>query len=166
MSIQAHFLAQSIRYIQMNPTRIKNCIDRLSEDQIWKQPNESSNSIANLMLHLEGNIRQYIVSGLGDQADVRERSLEFSSRSTYKSEQIFDKLSQTIEAACLVISKLDDQQLDRMYSIQGFELSGVEVVLHVTEHLSYHTGQIALLTKMYLNQDLGFYAGLDLDITK
>ena len=166
MDIQSHFIEQSIRYIEMNPVRLKNCLERLSKDQIWHKPNENTNSIANLVLHLQGNVRQYIIAGLGRQEDNRNRDLEFSTRNTHTTSDLLSGFNQTVDEACSVIKSLNTEELNTIYSIQGFKLSGIEVIIHVTEHLSYHMGQIALLTKLQTNQDLGFYAGLDLNITK
>jgi uncharacterized damage-inducible protein DinB len=135
----------------------------LSDQELWNQPNEHANSIANLILHLCGNIHQYVISGLGREEDVRERQKEFDSREMIKKELLFKKISDTVNSAKQLISSSSAADLLTYFKIQAYELSGVGIIVHVVEHLSYHTGQIALLTKLLKNNDLGFYTGVDLD---
>ncbi|UOB19303.1 DinB family protein [Abyssalbus ytuae] len=158
------FIEQSIYRIKENTPRIEKCLNLLTEDEVWHQPNASTNSIANLILHLCGNIRQYAVSSLGYKDDLRERDLEFSIKGGLNKSQLTEKLTSTIEAATSIIEKLDEKELLKIRSVQGFEFSGIGIIIHVTEHYSYHTGQIALITKLLKNKDLGFFAGRDLNI--
>lgn len=144
--------------------RIDTCINRLSEEQIWHKPNENSNSIANLVLHLSGNIHQYIVSSLGESEDIRDRDLEFNSHETYSKKELLDILNNTCRLSTQTIKNVDEDALLRFRMVQGFELSGIGIITHVVEHFSYHVGQIALISKIHLNKDLGFYADLDLTI--
>lgn len=162
-NITQDFIAQSISYIELNPPRIENCLNRLTEEQVWDKPNENANSIANLILHLCGNITQYIVSSLGENADQRQRDLEFSTAGGYSKAELLAKIKRVTAEAVEVIRTQDSESLIQMRKVQGFDLSGVAIVVHVTEHYSYHVGQIALLTKLLCGQDLGFYAGLDLN---
>jgi len=143
--------------------QIKICLDMLSEDAIWQKPNESSNSIGNLMLHLCGNITQYGIASINREEDNRKRDEEFSATSGYTKEELFKKLSDTIADAKRAFYDAHLSELLRKRSVQGFNFSGVGNIIHVTEHLSYHTGQIALWTKMLKNTDLGFYGGVDLN---
>lgn len=148
-----------------NTERIKICLSKLSEDQVWDKPNASSNSIGNLILHLCGNIRQYIIFALGGETDVRERPLEFTAEQTHNKAELFELLVETTEAAKKVIAEQDEEELRAIKKVQGTTLDGVSIILHVVEHYSYHCGQIALLCKLHCNQDLGFYAGQDLNQT-
>ncbi len=151
--------------IDENSERIEKCLSLLNEDEVWHQANTSTNSIANLILHLCGNIRQYIIAGLGSEPDYRQRELEFAARNSHTIHELLEELSDTAENAKEVISALEEDDLIKMYSIQGFNLSGISVIVHVVEHYSYHCGQIALLTKLIKNQDLGFYDGQNLNLT-
>lgn len=146
-----------------NPPRIRICLDQLSEDQIWQKPNPSSNSIANLIIHLNGNITQYIVSALGGAPDERKRDEEFSRSAGLSKEKLQKTLEGTIEKSCEIIRNLDEDSLMRRRVVQGFDLTGIGIIIHVVEHLSYHTGQIAFWTKALNDKDLGFYQGLDLN---
>ncbi|MBS1771685.1 MAG: DUF1572 family protein [Bacteroidetes bacterium] len=158
------FLSQSMHRIELNTPRIARCLEELSEEELWHRPNESSNSIGNLILHLCGNITQYIISSLGNGADNRERDKEFSTTSGYTKAELIAMLENTVNNAIEVIKDCEEEQLLKTRSVQGFNYSGIGNILHVTEHYSYHTGQIALLTKIMKNKDLGFYAGMDLNV--
>jgi len=137
--------------------------EQLSEEEIWKRPNESLNSIGNLVLHLCGNITQYVISCLGETEDNRKRDLEFEQTSGYTKMELFKKLEDTVEIAKRVINDVSIAQLVKKREVQRFYFSGIGVVLHAVEHYSYHTGQIAFWTKQLKNIDLGFYDGMDLN---
>lgn len=142
---------------------IKICLNQLSEEQIWQKPNESSNSIANLILHLCGNITQYGISSIKNLEDNRQRDEEFSTTSGYTKAELIKMLEDTIDEAKRAFYEAPLEELLRKRYVQGFNFSGVGNIVHVTEHLSYHTGQIALWTKILNDKDLGFYSGVDLN---
>lgn len=139
-------------------------LEQLSEEDIWKRPNASLNSVGNLILHLCGNITQYVISSLGEIEDNRERDVEFSTESGFSKKELLDKLIETVDTAKRVIFDSNIEQLLKIRSVQGFSFSGIGVVIHVVEHYSYHTGQIAFWTKQLKNTDLGFYDGMDLNV--
>ena len=143
---------------------ISKCLHQLSEEELWKRPNEVSNSVGNLMLHLCGNIRQYIISGLGNRDDIRERDVEFSISGGYTKAVLLEKLHGILEESKGVLRTLDNEAWLTDYQVQGFTLSGIGIALHVVEHYAYHTGQIAFWTKLLKAKDLGFYEGMDLNI--
>jgi len=163
MSVRKEFTAQSIYYIDKSTPRIKTCLDQISEDQLWKKPSPVSNSIGNIILHLCGNITQYILSALGQVEDKRDRPKEFSAEGGYNRAELFSKLEKTVSDANKVIKGMNKKKLLKIYKVQGEELSGVGIIVHVTEHYSYHTGQVAFYTKLLTNQDLGFYKDIDLN---
>ncbi len=135
----------------------------LSDEEIWHRPNQSSNSVGNLVLHLCGNMTQYIISALGENEDKRERDSEFSAREGYTAAELLNKMK-TVNDECInMINGLDEKKLMREYFIQGGSMSGIGAVVHVTEHYSYHTGQIVYLTKALKDTDTGFYKGADLN---
>ena len=158
------FKEQAVFRINENTPRIKRCLDLLTEEQIWSKPNDSSNSIANLILHLSGNITQYILSSLASQPDIRNRDFEFEAENSHSKDELWTLISNTCKQACDAIMVCEEKELLRSRMVQGFELSGTGIVMHVVEHYSYHTGQIALITKLIRNVDLGFYADHDLNI--
>jgi uncharacterized damage-inducible protein DinB len=136
--------------------RILACLRMHSEKEIWWRPNAASNIIGNLLLHLSGNVRQWIVSGLGGVADRRNRDLEFSERGPVPRRALIRLLDKTVGDACKVLRRLRSADLARHYRIQGFRVTGMVAVSHVIEHFGYHTGQIIFLTKMKRSKDLGF----------
>lgn len=143
--------------------RIQACLEKLSDAEIWRRPNAETPSIGNLVLHLCGNVRQWIVSGLGGAPDVRRRSDEFAERGPIPRAVLIGRLNETLSAADATLRSLDAAALAKTYSIQGNEETGVAAVIHVVEHFSYHTGQIAYYVKSRQGVDLGFYAGQDLN---
>ncbi len=156
------FIEQSVYYIGLNPPRIRKCLSLLDENQIWIKPNEQSNSIGNLILHLCGNITQYVLSGLGGLKDERMRDREFTAKGGLTKAELLNKMEAVTDKAVAIIRAMDEKSLTALRMVQGFELTGTAIIIHVTEHFSYHIGQIALLTKLFDNKDLGFYEGVDL----
>lgn len=143
---------------------IQKSLNDISEEEFWHKPNDSLNSIGNLILHLCGNITQYIISSLGETEDLRNRDAEFSAKATANKNQTLKQLEHTVDTAKRVIFDTNISNLLKMRSVQGFTFSGVGVILHAVEHYSYHTGQIAFWVKQLKNKDLGFYDGIDLKI--
>ena len=162
--ISAEFIEQSICRINENTPRIIRCLNELSEEEIWLRPNPSSNSIGNLIFHLCGNITQYILSSLGNTKDERDRDKEFSATEGLTKDELKHKLVDTVNAAVNIIQSCTKKDLKRVRDVQGFQLSGIGIIIHVTEHYSYHTGQIAFRTKQLKNIDLKFYDGVDLNV--
>ena len=158
------FVEQSVSHLNQNTPRIIKCLAQLSEEEVWHRPNENSNSIGNLILHLCGNIRQYAISSLGNVPDNRIRDLEFYTREGYSKSELIEKLTQTVDDAVMVINCSTKTNLLQPRLVQGFNLTGIGIIIHVTEHYSYHTGQIAYYTKMVKDRDLGFYANVNLNV--
>ncbi len=136
--------------------RIVRCLRLLTEREIWRRPNAASNSVGNLVLHLEGNVRQWIISGLGGAPDIRQRDREFQELGPLPRRKLIAALEHTVREACRVIQQLRERDLTRTYTIQGFRVVGLAAVFHVTEHFSHHAGQIILATKMIRGEDLKF----------
>jgi uncharacterized damage-inducible protein DinB len=137
--------------------KIERCVERLTNEQIWWRANPESNSIGNLMLHLSGNARQWIVCGLGGEVDRRQRQTEFDEREEIPREELLGKLRTTVMEVSDVLARFDSARLLDEYQIQGSRVTALAAIFHVTEHFSMHSGQIILLTKMLANADLGFY---------
>jgi uncharacterized damage-inducible protein DinB len=151
------------RLFEESLTRILTCLDKLTNEQIWWRPNESSNSIGNLVLHLCGNVRQWIGSGLGDLEDHRKRQTEFDERRVISKENLVSELLTTMMMAREIISTLPENELLKLRPVQTFEETGLTILIHVTEHFSYHTGQIAYITKLLSDSALAFYEGIALE---
>ena len=137
--------------------KLERCLEQLNDEQIWWRPNEESNSIGNLLLHLCGNARQWIVSGLGGAADARVRQQEFDQRDIIGRGDLMLRLRATLGDVDSVLRDFDSDRLLEVHSIQGKDVTALEAIFHVTEHFSMHTGQIILLTKLLTARDLHFY---------
>lgn len=137
--------------------RVRIAVSQLTDEQIWWRPNEASNSIGNLLLHLSGNVRQWIISGVGGAPDERQRQQEFDARSSMSASELLAGLQETVAQAVRVLKNLNVSQLSEHRSIQGNNVPVLEAIYHVVEHFSMHTGQILLLTKMITAKDLQLY---------
>jgi len=137
--------------------KIERCLERLNDEQVWWRACEQSNSVGNLLLHLEGNARQWVVGGLGGAPDRREREREFAERGGLPRVRLLAALRATLEEADGVLARLDPEALLETWRIQGLEVTALAAVFHVVEHFSMHTGQIILLTKQLTGGDLAFY---------
>jgi len=137
--------------------KIERCLELLKDEQIWWRANPQSNSIGNLLLHLSGNVRQWIVSGVGGDSDARDRDSEFAQREVIPRDELLSKLKQTLSEADTALARFDsDRLLDRL-EIQGCDVTALEAILHVVEHFSMHTGQIIMMAKFFAEVDLDFY---------
>jgi uncharacterized damage-inducible protein DinB len=157
------FIENAIYRIDENSQKLTRCVAEFDEPGIWKRPNQNSNSMGNIILHLCGNIRQYAISSLGKKEDIRERDKEFSVDGGHSKTELLGKFMDVIDEAKHIIRNISVDELLRKRQVQGFTQSGIGIIIHVTEHLSYHTGQIIFWTKLLKNKDLGFYAGVDLN---
>lgn len=151
------FIAQSRSLLQDYLAKIERCLGLLNDEQIWWRANPESNSIGNLLLHLSGNVRQWIVVGLGGAPDTRDRDAEFAQREVVSQTDLLARLTQTLHEADATLAAFDPEQLLQKFRIQGLEVPALEAILHVVEHFSMHTGQIILLTKLLTATDLHFY---------
>lgn len=156
---------EAIRRLREGQERIRFCVLRLSEAQLWRRPNTHVVSVGNLVLHLCGNVGQWINSTLGNRPDHRQRNDEFNEVGPIGARELRERLDGTLAYAYDVIGGLGQADLQRSWSVQGFQESGLAIVVHVVEHFSYHVGQITLHTKLLLDMDTGYYAGQDLDRT-
>jgi hypothetical protein len=141
--------------------RIARCVSLLTVKQVWSRPNPHCNAVANLLLHLEGNVRQWILCGLGGQEDQRNRTAEFAANAhsiTASPSELVEQLRATVAEAVALVEALDPRALLATYRFQGrYDESGVAAVLHVLEHFSGHAGQIYYLTKEIADIDLRHY---------
>ena len=158
MDIATPFLDLSRHYLAFEyPTKIRRCLDVLPADALWRRADDASNSIGNLLLHLAGNVRQWIISSVGGAADTRFRSAEFAAREGSDADVLFDALRGTLDEADAVIAALTPARLLERRTIQGRDVSVLDAVFHVVEHFALHTGQIILLTKLYAPGRVQFY---------
>ena len=137
--------------------KIEQCVARLNDEQIWWRANPESNSIGNLLLHLSGNVRQWIVVGLGGSVDRRDRDAEFAQREVITRNELVQGLRQTLAEVDATLATFNSDRLLERFTIQKSDVSALAAIFHVVEHFSMHTGQIIILTKMFAAIDLEFY---------
>ncbi len=137
--------------------KIEDCLKDLSDDDIWWRAHETNNSIGNLMLHLAGNIRQWVVHHLGGKEFQRERDKEFSERTHIPKQELIAHLRSAVHDTDAVLEKFPLEKLLVSYEIQKYHVTAMEAILHITEHFSYHVGQIVYITKLRTGKDLKFY---------
>lgn len=141
--------------------RLKTCVESLSVEQIWWRPNKASNSIGNLILHLNGNVTQWLVASFNKDEDRRNRPEEFAALGGISAAELLSRLGATIAEAEKVLNRLTVEELLAEYEIQGYHVRGLDAVYQVIEHFGLHYGQIAYITKSLSGQDLGFYRELN-----
>lgn len=165
MSAIGEELLRDVRsHLDEGRQRLHKCLGMLTAEQLWHRPNANTVSVGNLVLHLCGNVGQWINATLGGEADGRQRDLEFDERGQIPSAELIARLDRTMDRALKVIAELTDEQLLRTYAVQVYQPTGIGILVHVTEHFSYHVGQVTLHTKLLLNVDTGYYAGKDLNL--
>jgi len=138
--------------------RIIKCLAFLTEEDVWKRPNENTVSIGNLVMHLSGNVRQWICAGLGKQEDVRTRAIEFSTKEGVSKEELIADITRAVQDATMVIQNLTPAELNETYDVQVYKENGLSIVVHVIEHFSYHVGQITYAVKSLKNVDTQYYS--------
>jgi uncharacterized damage-inducible protein DinB len=156
------FLAFSrTQLIEQYWPRLRGCVESLTDEQVWWRPNGSSNSIGNLLLHLNGNVRQWLVVSFNRVEDTRDRPAEFNEQKLIPRSALLDQLGDTMQQVSEVLLRLTETDLLSQFTIQGYKVSGLAAVYHVVEHFGMHYGQILYITKMLRNVDLGFYRELN-----
>ncbi|NER11236.1 Uncharacterized damage-inducible protein DinB (forms a four-helix bundle) [Muriicola jejuensis] len=162
-TIVRDLLENTLYRMDENMRMVRKSFELLKEEDLWEKPNATSNSIGNLIVHLCGNMTQYVLAGLGGREDQRRRDEEFTINGGLTKAALMDKLTAVTSEVKQEIKGLTEEQLTGHYRVQGFDLSGTGILLHVVEHFSYHTGQIAFWIKLMKNRDLKFYEGFDLN---
>ena len=141
--------------------RMQTCVAPLTDQQVWWRPNDASNSVGNLLLHLNGNVNQWLVAAFDRSDPARNRPAEFAARDGASATDLLRQLGSTLDQVSVILGRLTDAELTATYQIQGDTVTGLHAVYHVVEHFGLHYGQIIYITKLIRGQDLGFYRELD-----
>jgi len=141
--------------------RLRACVEPLTLDQVWWRPNQASNSIGNLILHLNGNVGQWLVASFNKLEDRRDRPAEFNAHEGITTPALLDQLGATMQEASRVLARLAEADLLARYEIQGYNVSGLDAVYQVVEHFGLHYGQILYIAKNLCGNDLCFYSELN-----
>lgn len=160
MDSSSAFLKYSSEKLRQSAERIGTCLDKLTEEQVWARGSDSQNAVGNLVLHLCGNIRQWILMGVAGNPDVRKRDEEFAARGGFGVADLKTRLNSAVQEVTAIIDALPASELTRRTEVQRYDVSVLEAIYHVVEHFSFHTGQIIFATKFATGEDLGFYRHL------
>lgn len=137
---------------------LERAVAEVNDELIWRRPHEGTNSIGNLLLHLEGNLRQWVVHGIGAEPDIRTRDREFATDRGPSAEELLENLRGTVQRACeVILQPRPTQEWLEPRRIQNMETHALHAIMHAMEHFAYHTGQIVTLVKSATGRDLGFY---------
>ena len=148
MTLDRAFLDQSLTLLRGEwLPKIEAAVEALGEDGLWWRPNERTNSAGTLCVHRAGNLRQWIVAGVGGAPDVRDRPAEFATAGGRPADDVLSDLRAAVDETCAVIDGLDEAALLRTYAIQGREPTGLRAVYHAVEHFAMHAGQIIWIAK-------------------
>ena len=158
--MQSVFLKYSVEKLLQYESRINSCLDRLNYQQVWARNADAQNAIGNLVLHLCGNIRQWLLSGVGGAPDTRNRDSEFTAREAAQIPELKLRLHETVAEAVRLLETLPPERLTDPLQRQGYNVTVLEGIYHVVEHFSHHAGQIIFATKLLTSEDLGFYRHL------
>jgi uncharacterized damage-inducible protein DinB len=160
VTVGSEFLNFSAEKLTELMGRIETCVEMLTPEQLWMRNAANSNAVGNLLLHLNGNVRQWILHGVGGQPDVRDRDAEFVTERGAAAPELLARLRATVEEAIALFRTLPSRRLRERIRPQGYEGTVLTAIYHVVEHFAGHTSQIMLLTKQFTGEDLGFYAHL------
>ncbi len=149
-NVAEHYLAEARQRLNESVRKIRHCVAQLTQEQIWWRPRPEMNSIANLILHVCGNVGQWIVAGVGGGPDRRDRPREFAERGPIAKSELVDRLEQTRRQAEQVLERTPGARLLQRLRIQGFDVTCLGAILDSLTHLQGHAQEIVCLTRMQL----------------
>jgi hypothetical protein len=131
--------------------RIKHCVNQLDDRQVWWRPTDEMNSIGNILLHLCGNVQQWMIHGIvGNGPDDRNRAQEFAERTIIPKAELFKKLDDVVAGALRVFESLSAKQFLEPRHIQGFDETVLSAILNSLTHFNGHTQEIIYITRLQL----------------
>jgi uncharacterized damage-inducible protein DinB len=160
MTVETEFLTFSADKLAQLMEHIETCVEKLTPEQVWARGSDTQNAVGNLLLHLNGNLRQWILHGIAGQPDTRDRDSEFAARDAEGTRELLSTLKTTVAEVNAVIRALPPARLTDPFSNQGYEVTVLSAIYHVVEHFAGHAFQIIFMTKQFTGGDLGFYAHL------
>ncbi len=152
--IATDFLDVSCRKLGLMTDYLTTCVQKLTDEQVWQRQGAHENAVGNLVLHLCGNARQWIMHGVGGAPDVRVRDKEFSADGGMSGAELVALFETTMAEAKTVIAAVPAERLVERITPQGRDVSVLEAICQVVGHVQQHTGQIILVTKQMLAKDL------------
>lgn len=146
-SIPLQFLSLSSDKLRSNMDLIRKCLEQMDDQAVWARPNESSNSVANLCMHLAGNLGQLIGHAVAGHEDTRQRDAEFSDLAGPGAAGLRTVLQDAVESACAILAGLPPDTLERPLEFRGRQWTVLEIIYKAVEHFALHTGQIIYVAK-------------------
>jgi uncharacterized damage-inducible protein DinB len=159
-TLHRDFLNFSADKLRQCSGRIETCLGTLTQEQIWARGSQNENAVGNLVLHLCGNVRQWIVAGVGGAPDVRQRDEEFAARGGVPAPELAARLETVVADAVAVLDHVTPERLAQSITVQKYQMTVLTAIYHVVEHFAEHTGQIIFAAKLFTGSDLGFYQHL------
>jgi uncharacterized damage-inducible protein DinB len=150
------YVAEARKRLAACVGKIRHCVGQLSDEQVWWRPAESMNSVGNILLHLAGNLRQWIVAGVGGAPDVRDRPGEFAERGPVPGEELLRRLEATAAEADAVLAGVSEAQLREARRVQGFDETVLSAIFDSLAHLSGHTQEVVYVTRLQLGDSYRF----------
>jgi hypothetical protein len=150
------FLNYSIRKLEQMTSAIKLCLGKLTDEQIWRRDHANENTIGNLVLHLCGNVQQWIGYSIGGDPDTRNRPVEFSTTNLPRPE-LEEKFQATIDHALEILRGFPPAELGKAVDTQNGPSTALEAIYQVVGHFQQHAGQIIFATKQLTHEDLKIY---------
>jgi uncharacterized damage-inducible protein DinB len=161
MTVEQAFIDWALRKLNQSHERVQSCAARLTDEQMWWRGGANENAMGNLILHLCGNMNQWIGTGVAGKPDTRDRDSEFDAQAGISRDELMKQLAETVAETVRLIGALPHDQLtEPLNPVQDYHVTKLEAIGHVVEHFGYHTGQIVFLTKALTHADLGFYGHL------
>ncbi|MFL5524095.1 MAG: DinB family protein [Gemmatimonadaceae bacterium] len=158
MPVAENFIARSRYWLTKEyPIKIRHCVEALPRAAVWARPNDGSNSVGNLLVHLTGNVTEWILGGVGGRPVQRYRAGEFAQRDGAEASKLLANLEVVLNEADGVLGTLTEADLERSLVIQDRDTTVLAAVYHVVEHFAMHTGQIIYMTKIYAPGKIHFY---------
>jgi uncharacterized damage-inducible protein DinB len=148
--------AEAAHQFQEATKKITHCLGQLGDEQVWWRQAETQNSIANILLHLCGNVRQWIISGIGGASDIRDRPKEFSDRQMISKAELRQRLETVVQEACEILAKTTPEELLKSRRIQGFDVTTVEAIFKTVTHFVGHAHQVVYITRCLLGDSYRF----------
>jgi hypothetical protein len=158
MTMEREFAEYSVGRLTAYMSRIETCVGKLTPEQVWARGSANENAVGNLLLHLEGNVRQWIMHGVAGQPDVRVRPAEFAAKDGLTAAELLTKLRAAVEEAVKIIEAVPPERFMERVIPQGDEVTVMAAIYQVVQHFAGHTFQIMYATKRFTGEDLGFSA--------
>lgn len=155
-SIGKTYLTQAIRRLDASFEQIKHCVDQIDDSQVWWRPHETMNSIGNILLHLCGNLTQWIITGVRQEPDQRDRPAEFAERSNIPKTELLMRLQSVVNESRKVLTELPESTLLEPRRIQGFEQTILSATFDSLAHLAGHVQEIIYITRLQLGDKYRF----------